>query len=145
MGREVQPAARLRRPEKTLFMRLRLAGFKSLNCPDRRKLKKAAFLHALNAICTKFRHIFSRRNSVFCCPSTSKFTGALLWSNQMGWQRVALQLTMTDDQRLKLLSSAGGFNAQNGSMLTAWDDGFGAVCVDLAAHHNNPIQLVHGG
>ena len=52
---------------------------------------------------------------------------------------------MTDDQRLKILNDAGGFNAQNGIMLTAWDDGFGAVRVDLAAHHVNPMQLVHGG
>ena len=63
----------------------------------------------------------------------------------MGWQRVAVEPTMTDDQRLKILNDAGGFNAQNGIMLTAWDDGFGAVRVDLAAHHVNPMQLVHGG
>jgi uncharacterized protein (TIGR00369 family) len=30
-------------------------------------------------------------------------------------------------------------------MLTAWDDGFGAVRVDLTADHVNPMQLVHGG
>ena len=53
--------------------------------------------------------------------------------------------TMTDDHRLKILNDAGGFNAQNGIMLTAWDDGFGAVRVDLTAHHVNPMQLVHGG
>ena len=53
--------------------------------------------------------------------------------------------TMTDDHRLKILNDAGGFNAQNGIMLTAWDDGFGALRVDLKAHHVNPIQLVHGG
>ena len=52
---------------------------------------------------------------------------------------------MTDVQRLKILNDAGGFNSQNGIMLTAWDDGFGAVRVDLAAHHVNPMQLVHGG
>jgi len=52
---------------------------------------------------------------------------------------------MIDDHRLKILNDAGGFNAQNGIMLTAWDDGFGAVRVDLAAHHVNPMQLVHGG
>ena len=63
----------------------------------------------------------------------------------MGWQRVAVEPTMTDNQRLKMLNDAGGFNAQNGIMLTAWDDGFGAVRVDLAAHHINPMQLVHGG
>ena len=38
---------------------------------------------------------------------------------------------------------AGGFNA-SGIMLTAWDDGFGAVRVDLTAHHVRR-QLVHGG
>ena len=52
---------------------------------------------------------------------------------------------MTDDQRLKILNDAGGFNARIGIMLTAWDDGFGAVRVDLAGHHVNPMQLVHGG
>ena len=53
--------------------------------------------------------------------------------------------TMIDDHRLKILNDAGGFNAQNGIMLTTWDDGFGAVRVDLTAHHFNPMQLVHGG
>ena len=53
--------------------------------------------------------------------------------------------TMLDDHRLKILNDAGGFNAQNGIMLTAWDDGFGAVRADLTAHHVNPMQLVHGG
>ena len=53
--------------------------------------------------------------------------------------------TMIDDHRLKILNDAGGFNAQNGIMLTAWDDGFGALRVDLTAHHVNPMQLVHGG
>ena len=52
---------------------------------------------------------------------------------------------VTDDQRLKTLNDAGGFNAQTGIVLTAWTDGFGAVRVDLAAHHVNPMQLVHGG
>ena len=52
---------------------------------------------------------------------------------------------MTDDQRLKILNDAGGFNAQNGIVLTAWDDGFGAVRVDLAGYHVNPMQIVHGG
>ena len=52
---------------------------------------------------------------------------------------------MTDDHRLKILNEAGGFNAQNGIKLTAWDDGFGAVRVELTAHHVNPMQLVHGG
>ena len=52
---------------------------------------------------------------------------------------------MTDDQRLKILNDAGGFNAQNGIMLTEWDDGFGALRVDLAAAHLNPMRLVHGG
>lgn len=52
---------------------------------------------------------------------------------------------MTDDQRLQILNDAGGFNAQNGIMLTAWNDGFGAVRVELAAHHVNPMQIVHGG
>ena len=52
---------------------------------------------------------------------------------------------MTDDQRLKILNDAGGFNAQNGIMLTEWDDGFGALRVDLAAGHLNPMRLVHGG
>ena len=52
---------------------------------------------------------------------------------------------MTDDQRLKILNDAGGFNSQNGIMLTQWDDGFGALRVDLAAGHLNPMRLVHGG
>ena len=52
---------------------------------------------------------------------------------------------MTNDQRLKVLNDAGGFNAQNGIMLTSWDDGFGAVRVDLAEYHVNPMQLIHGG
>ena len=52
---------------------------------------------------------------------------------------------MKDDQRLKILNDAGGFNKQNGIELTAWDDGFGALRVDLVAEHLNPMQLVHGG
>ncbi len=52
---------------------------------------------------------------------------------------------MTDDQRLKFLNDASGFNARNGIVLTAWGDGFGALRVDLAAQHVNPMQLVHGG
>ena len=52
---------------------------------------------------------------------------------------------MIDDQRLKILNDANGFNARNGIMLQAWDDGFGALRVDLAADHLNPMELVHGG
>ena len=52
---------------------------------------------------------------------------------------------MTDDKRLKILNEAGGFNKQNGIELTAWDDGFGALRVDLVEDHLNPMQLVHGG
>ena len=52
---------------------------------------------------------------------------------------------MGDTNRLKILNGAAGFNARNGIMLTAWDDGFGAVRVDLTADHVNPMQLVHGG
>lgn len=52
---------------------------------------------------------------------------------------------MTDDQRLKFLNDASGFNAHNGIVLTAWDDGFGSLRVDLVAQHVNPMQLVHGG
>ena len=52
---------------------------------------------------------------------------------------------MTIDQRLKLLNDAVGFNSRNGIILTAWDDGFGTLRVDLAPHHVNPMQLVHGG
>ena len=52
---------------------------------------------------------------------------------------------VTDDPRLKILNDAGGFNAHTGIVLTAWTDGFGAVRVDLAAHHVNPMQVVHGG
>ena len=63
----------------------------------------------------------------------------------MGWKRMTTESTMTDDQRLKILNDAGGFNAQNGIMLTEWDDGFGALRVDLAAGHLNPMRLVHGG
>ena len=52
---------------------------------------------------------------------------------------------MTDDQRLKFLNDTSGFNAHNGIVLTAWDDGFGALRVDLVTQHVNPMQLVHGG
>ena len=52
---------------------------------------------------------------------------------------------MGDANRLKTLNDAAGFNARNGIMLIAWDDGFGAVRVDLTAEHVNPMQLVHGG
>ena len=52
---------------------------------------------------------------------------------------------MRDLNRLKILNAAAGFNARNGIKLTAWDDGFGAVRVDLTADHVNPMQLVHGG
>ncbi len=52
---------------------------------------------------------------------------------------------MTDDKRLKILNEAGGFNKKNGIELTAWDDGFGALRVDLVVDHLNPMQLVHGG
>ena len=52
---------------------------------------------------------------------------------------------MIDDQRLKILNDAGGFNKRNGIELTAWDDGFGALRVNLVADHLNPMQLVHGG
>ena len=52
---------------------------------------------------------------------------------------------MTDDQRLKFLNDASGFNAHNGIVLTAWGDGFGALRVDLIAQHANPMHLIHGG
>lgn len=52
---------------------------------------------------------------------------------------------MTDDHRLKILNDADGFNAQNGIKLTAWENGFGALRVDLEMHHVNPMQLIHGG
>ena len=52
---------------------------------------------------------------------------------------------MGDTNRLKILNDANGFNARNGIMLTAWEDGFGAVRVDLTVDHVNPMQLVHGG
>ena len=52
---------------------------------------------------------------------------------------------MTDDQRLEILNCASGFNEQNGIMLMTWNDGFGAVRVDLTAKHVNPMQLIHGG
>ena len=52
---------------------------------------------------------------------------------------------MGNTNRLKILNDAAGFNTRNGIMLTAWDDGFGAVRVDLTADHVNPMQLVHGG
>jgi len=52
---------------------------------------------------------------------------------------------MATDKRLQLLNDAGGFNAQNGIMLTAWEDGFGAVRVELGQRHLNPMKLVHGG
>ena len=52
---------------------------------------------------------------------------------------------MAYDQRLKILNEGSGFNAHTGIVLTAWTDGFGAVRVDLAMHHVNPMQVVHGG
>ena len=52
---------------------------------------------------------------------------------------------MTGDQRLKILNDAGGFNSKNGIILTEWENGFGAVRVELTMHHINPMQLVHGG
>ena len=52
---------------------------------------------------------------------------------------------VTDDHRLQALNEANGFNARNGIILTTWTDGFGAVRVDLEAHHVNPMHVVHGG
>ena len=52
---------------------------------------------------------------------------------------------MTDNQRLKILNDAAGFNEQNGIMVTKWEDGYGAVRVELTVNHVNPMQLVHGG
>ena len=52
---------------------------------------------------------------------------------------------VTDDHRLQALNEADGFNARNGIILTTWTDGFGAVRVDLEAHHVNPMHVVHGG
>ena len=52
---------------------------------------------------------------------------------------------MTDDHRLQVLNDATGFNARTGIVLTEWTDGFGAVRVDLEAHHVNPMHVVHGG
>ena len=52
---------------------------------------------------------------------------------------------VTDDHRLQVLNDADGFNARTGIVLTAWTDGFGAVRVNLAAHHLNPMHVVHGG
>ena len=49
------------------------------------------------------------------------------------------------DNRLDVLNDDEGFNANNGITVIAWHDGFGAVQVDLTAHHVNPMQLVHGG
>jgi hypothetical protein len=46
VGRNVQPVAGLNRPVHGVVMRRRLAGFKSPNSRDRRKIKKAAFLLA---------------------------------------------------------------------------------------------------
>jgi hypothetical protein len=45
-GRNVQPVASFYRPVCRVVMRRRLAGFKSPNSRDRRKIKKAAFLLA---------------------------------------------------------------------------------------------------
>ena len=59
--------------------------------------------------------------------------------------KVAGEPTMTSDQRLKILNGADGFNTRCGIVLTSWDDGFGALRVDLTAHHVNPMGLVHGG
>ena len=63
----------------------------------------------------------------------------------MVWQRITPDPTMTNDHRLKILNDADGFNAQNGIKLTEWENGFGALRVDLEMHHVNPMQLVHGG
>ena len=52
---------------------------------------------------------------------------------------------VTDDHRLQVLNDADGFNARTGIVLTEWADGFGAVRVDLTAHHVNPMEVVHGG
>ena len=52
--------------------------------------------------------------------------------------------TMSDDHRLKLLNDTCGFNALNG-IAADWDDGFGALRVDLTEHHVNPMRLIHGG
>ena len=52
---------------------------------------------------------------------------------------------VTDDHRLQILNDADGFNARTGIVLTEWTDGFGAVRVDLEAHHVNPMHVVHGG
>ena len=52
---------------------------------------------------------------------------------------------VTGDHRLQVLNDADGFNARTGIILTEWTDGFGAVRVDLAAHHVNPMHVVHGG
>ena len=51
---------------------------------------------------------------------------------------------VTDDHRLQVLNDADGFNARTGIVLTEWTDGFGAERVDLAAHHVNPMHVVHG-
>ena len=56
-----------------------------------------------------------------------------------------MEPTMTDDQRLKILNDAAGFNAQNGIELT-----IGMMVLVLCAligrmHHVNPMLLVHGG
>ena len=63
----------------------------------------------------------------------------------MSLKWVAVEPTMTDDQRLKILNDAAGFNAQNGIVVTQWENGYGAVRVELTVHHVNPMQLVHGG
>ena len=57
----------------------------------------------------------------------------------------SLGSTIKNDIRLKTLNDVGGFNTQIGIILTAWDDGFGSLRVELTPHHVNPMQLVHGG
>ena len=52
---------------------------------------------------------------------------------------------VTVDHRLQFLNDADGFNARTGIVLKEWTDGFGAVRVDLVAHHLNPMHVVHGG
>ena len=52
---------------------------------------------------------------------------------------------MDDIDRLKDLNDAAGYNSNNGIVLTAWSEGFGALKVDLTTHHLNPMQIVHGG
>ena len=52
---------------------------------------------------------------------------------------------MDEKNRLDPLNESFGFNNHIGIKIITWDDGFGAVRVNLETHHLNPMKLIHGG